>query len=168
MLSSSRLLIMCVALLALLLVTPRIATSQPSEELQPRFSKALALVHQAEVAGATREEITNLVVLLNKALQLNEQATRSPTFEAKRRGDLLAQVNETLGTVETEASQVEVTAARRTLTTRTQAYLSGGILAVVSTFAYVIAVRFWREYRIKRTFQMRVFRKRVEQSVHRK
>jgi hypothetical protein len=165
MLSSSRLLIICVALLALLLITPRIVTSQPSQELQPRFSRAFTLVHQAEAAGATREEVTNLVVLLNKALQLNEQATRSPASEAKRRADLLGQANETLGTVETEASQLEVVAAHRTFNNRVLAYVSGGITALVSTVVYVLGVGFWRRYRIKRTFQMRVFRKRVEQSV---
>lgn len=165
MLRSSRLLVICVALLAVLFITPHIVTSQPSEDLQPRFNRALALVHQTEAAGATREEVTDLVVLLNKALQLDEEAVRTPASEATRRVDLLFQVNEALGTVEAEAGQVAVVAARRTFNNRLLAYVSGGIAAVALTFAYVLGARFWREYRMKRTFQMRVFRKRVEPSV---
>jgi hypothetical protein len=165
MLRFSRLLIICVALLAALFVTPHMVTSQPSEGLQPRFNRALALVHQTEAAGATREEVTGLVVLLNKALQLDQEAAGLPTSEAKRKTDLLSQANETLSTVETQAGQLAVVAARRTLNNRVLAYASGGILAVASTFAYVLGARFWREYRIKRTFQMRVFRKRVEPGV---
>jgi hypothetical protein len=165
MLRFSRLVIICVALFAVLLVTPHIVSSQPSEDLQPRFNRALALVHQTETAGATHEEVTGLVVLLNKALQLDEEAAGLPTSEAKRKATLLSQVNETLNTVETQAGQLAVVAARRTFNNRVLAYVSGGILAAASTFAYVLGARFWRAYRIKRTFQMRVFRKRVELSV---
>jgi hypothetical protein len=152
----------------MLFVMPHMVTSQPSEDLQPRFNMALALVHQTESQGATREEVTGLVVLLNKALQLDEEAAGLPTSEGKRKADLLFQANETLSTVETQASQLAVVAARRTFNNRVLAYVSGGILAVASTFGYVLGERFWREYRIKRTFQMQVFRKRVEPSVRSK
>jgi hypothetical protein len=139
-------------------------TSQPKEELQPEFNKALVLVHEAEAAGASRKEVSDLVVLLNDALQLNQEASALPDSEARRRMDLLAQVNATLATVETEASKLAVVAARRTFTNRVVAYFSGGIAALASTIAYVIGVRFWRTYRIKRTFQMSISRKGVESS----
>jgi hypothetical protein len=161
-----RFLVIGIMLAGLLLLPTEITrvTSQPNEELQPQFNKALALVHEAEGAGATREEVADLVVLMNKALQLNEEAAALPESEAKRKVDLLAQVNATLAIVETEAGQLEVIAARRTFTNQVLAYLSGGIGAFASTLAYVIGVRFWRTYRVKRTFQMRISRKRVEPS----
>jgi hypothetical protein len=153
-------LIICIVLAILLPLTAQTTTSalQPAEELQPRFGSAFALVHRAEAAGATREEIADLVLLLNKALQLGEEATRLPGSEAQRVA-LLAQANETLGRVETEATQLEVTSSQRMFTNRTVAYVSGGIAAFLATLAYVCTGYVWRKYRIKRTFQMRIFPK---------
>jgi hypothetical protein len=131
---------------------------QPTEELQPRFSSAFALVHRAEAAGATREETADLVLLLNKALQLNEEATRLPGSETQRVA-LLAQANETLGRVETEATRLAVTASQRTFTNRVVAYVTGGTAAFLATLAYLCTGYVWRKYRIKRAFQMRIFPK---------
>jgi len=153
-------LILCIILAVLLPLTAQTVTSasQLTEELQPRFSRALALVRRAEAAGATHEEVTGLVLLLNRALQLDEEATRPPTSEAQR-ATLLAQVDETLGRVETEATRLEVTASQRTFTNRVVAYVIGGIAAFLATLAYVCTGHVWRKYRIKRTFQMRIFPK---------
>jgi hypothetical protein len=150
-------LILCIILAVLLPLTAQKVTSasQLTEELQPQFSRAFALVRRAEAAGGTREEVAGLVLLLNKALQLSEEATRLPSSEAQRAA-LLAQMNEILGKVETEATRLEVTASQRTFTSRVVAYVSGGIAAFLTTLAYASTVRIWRRYRIKRTFQMRI------------
>jgi len=152
--------ILCIILAVLLPLTAQTLTSasQLTEELQPRFSRAFALVRRAEAAGATHEEVTGLVLLLNRALQLDEEATRPSTSEAQR-ATLLAQVDETLGRVETEATRPEVTASQRTFTNRVVAYVIGGIAAFLATLAYVCTGYVWRKYRIKRTFQMRIFPK---------
>jgi hypothetical protein len=153
-------LVICIVLAILLPLTAQTSSSalQPTEELQPRFSSAFALVHRAEAAGATREETADLVLLLNKALQLSEEATRLPGSETQRVA-LLAQANETLGRVETEATRLEVTASQRTFTNRIAAYVTGGIGALLATIAYAYGGYIWRRYRIKRTFQMRILPK---------
>jgi hypothetical protein len=153
-------LVICVVLTILFPLTADTSSStqQPTEELQPRFSSAFALVHRAEAAGATREETAGLVVLLNKALQLSEEATRLPGSETQRVA-LLAQANETLLRVETEATRLEATASQRTFTNRVVAYVSGGIAAFLATLSYMCVGHVWRRYRIKRTFQMRIFPK---------
>jgi hypothetical protein len=154
------LLVICIVLAILLPLTAQTSSSalQPTEELQPRFSSAFALVHRAEAAGATREETADLVLLLNKALQLSEEATRLPGSETQRVA-LLAQANETLGRVETEATRLEATASQRTFTNRIAAYVTGGIGALLATIAYAYGGYIWRRYRIKRTFQMRILPK---------
>jgi hypothetical protein len=134
------------------------STLQLTEEPGPRFITAFVLVRQAEAAGATRQEVADLVLLLNKALQLSEETKKLPSSEAQR-ATLLAQVDETLGKVEVEASQLEFTAAQRMSTNRVIAYVSGGIAAFLATLAYAFTSHIWRRYRIKRTFQMRIFPK---------
>jgi hypothetical protein len=153
-------LILCIILAVLLPLIAQTVTSasQLTEELQPQFSRAFVLVRRAEAAGATREEVATLVLLLSKALQLDEEATRLPTSDAHRAA-LLAQANETLGRAETEATRLEVTASQRTFTSRTVAHVSGGIVALLATIAYAYGDHIWRRYRIKRTFQMRIFPK---------
>jgi type IV secretory pathway VirB2 component (pilin) len=153
-------LILCIILAILLPLTAQTVTSasQLTEELQPQFGRAFVLARRAEAAGATREEVAGLVLLLNKALQLDEEATRLPTSDAQRVA-LLAQVNETLGRAETEATGLEVTASQRTFTNKIVAYVTGGIAALLATIAYACGGHIWRRYRIKRTFQMRIFPK---------
>ena len=153
-------LILCIVLAILLPLTAQTSSSalQPTEELQPGFSSAFALVHRAEAAGATREETADLVLLLNKALQLSEEATRLPGSETQRVA-LLAQVDETLGRVETEATRLEVTASQRTFNNRIVVHVIGDIAALLATIAYAYGGYVWRRYRIKRTFQMRIFPK---------
>ncbi len=153
-------LILCIILAILLPLTAQTVTSasQLTEELQPQSSRVFALVRRAEAAGATREEVSDLVILLNKALQLNEEATRLSSSETQKVA-LLAQANETLGRAEIEATRLEITASQRTFTNRIVAYVTGGIAALLATIAYAYGGYIWRRYRIKRTFQMRIFPK---------
>jgi hypothetical protein len=153
-------LILCIILAVLLPLTAQTVTSasQLTEELHPQFSRAFVLVRRADAAGATREEVAGLVLLLNKALQLSEEATRLPGSETQRIA-LFAQANETLGRVEMEATRLEVTASQRTFTNRIAAYVTGGIAALLATIAYAYGGYIWRRYRIKRTFQMRILPK---------
>lgn len=139
---------------------PLMVKSQTAETLQPRFGQTLALVHQAESAGATSSEIGELVALLNKALELNGEAVKLTTpEEAQKRAELLAQVDHILTTVENRAAELTSVASQRSYTNRVLSYVWGAIAAVLGTIVYAFAVSFYREYRIKRTFQMRVTRK---------
>lgn len=157
----SRALIVVVLTVVLLLSSrPVNVTSQPTGQLEPRFNQVIVQVHKAESAGATTGEVANLVTLLNKALELNQQALQLTGAEdAQKQAQLLAQVDEILGTVQFEATQLEVVASQRTFTNNVLAYVSGGIAALLSTIAYAYGVSFWRKYRVKRTFQMKVIPK---------
>jgi hypothetical protein len=154
----SRALTIVVLTVALLLSARFVnVTSQPTGELQPHFNQIIAQVHKAESAGATADEVANLVALLNKALELNEQALGLTRPEdAQKRAQLLAQVDEILDSVQTEASQLEAVALQRTFTNNAFAYISGGIAALLVTIAYAYGISLWRKYRVKRTFQMKV------------
>lgn len=148
-----------IAAAILLLATLHVitATGQPTTELQPGFNEALAVVRQAETAGVTVSELTDIVILLNRALELNEEAlTLTGAGDAQRRAELLAQVDETLATVRTKASELTAVASQRTFTNKLIAYVSGVVAAVLGTLVYFYGGVFWRRYRVKRTFQMRI------------
>ena len=153
----STIILLLPATLILLAIHSTAVAPQSSDELEPSFNEAVALVHRAESAGATSQEVTKLVKLLNRALELNEEADKliRPDDE-KRRTDLLGQVNEMLGNVQTDATQLEVIASKRTFTNKVIAYTSGGIAALVATIVLEYGMSFWRRYRVKRTFQMRI------------
>jgi predicted DNA-binding protein YlxM (UPF0122 family) len=156
--SSRRFLIFTIALLLILVAAhSNTSTYLRADEIQPGFNQAITQVRLAESAGATQSEINDLVTTLNKALDLNEQALKltSPN-DAQRRTELLTQVNVTLNDVQTRADQLETVASQRTRTNTVLAYVYGGIAAAVGTFAYAFLLAFYRRYRIKRTFQMKV------------
>jgi hypothetical protein len=137
-----------------------IVVSQPTVQLQPHFDEAIAQVHKAEAAGATTNEVATLVVLLNKALELNEQALAlSRPESAQKRTQLLTQVDEILSSIQTKASQLEAVASQRTITDNALGYIYGVIAAFTATLAYAWGVSFWRKYRVRRTFQMKVIPK---------
>jgi hypothetical protein len=148
---------LALATLLLLTVHPMTTTSQAVDELQPRFGQALVLVQQAESAGATSSEVGELTKLLNSALALNEEALKltSPSDVQKRAG-LLAQVDQILASVEAKAVQLQAVAARRTYTNTVLAYVYGVIAAFLGTIACAYGVFFYRRYRTKRAFQMRI------------
>ena len=162
MLNVRKFLVICIVLATLFLLAVQITTleCQPREELQPRFNEMLVLVRQAEAAGAKRQETAGLVLLLNEALRLSEEAGKLTRLsETQRRAGLLAQLDEILDRVDTEARQLEVVASQRTLANKVIAYVSGGVAALVSSLAYIYGARLWQTYRIKRTFQMKIFPK---------
>jgi hypothetical protein len=135
-------------------------TSQPTDQIQPHFSQAIAQVHKAESAGATTDEIANLVTLLNKALELDEHAIALTRPEdASMRAQLLRQVDAILANVQSNAAQLEAVALQRTLTNNLITYISGCVAAFIATFAYAFGVYFWRKYRVKRAFEMRLIPK---------
>lgn len=155
-------LVICIVPAILLLLAAQIVTvaPQPSQEPQPRTNRALVLVRRCEAAGATHQEVAGLVLLLNKALRLSEEnAGLTAQGEAQRRAELLAQFDQTMDRVDIEAGQLEVTVSRRTLANKVIVYASGGAAAFITAFAYDYGMRFWHRYRIKRTFEMRIFPK---------
>jgi hypothetical protein len=148
------------AIVSFAAMQPLMVKSQTVETLQPRFGQTLVLVNQAESAGATSGEIGQLVALLNKALERNREAVKLTTpEEAQKRAGLLAQVDQILETVENRAAELNRVASQRSYTYRVLSYVWGATVAVFGTMVYAFAVSSYREYRIKRTFQMRVTRK---------
>jgi hypothetical protein len=157
----SRVLTIAVLMVALLQSSrPVNVASQPTDQLQPHFNQAIIQVHRAESAGATTDEVAKLAALLNKALELNQQALALTRPEdAQKRAQFLTQVEEILDSVQGNATQLEVVASQRTFTNNVLAYVSGGIAAFIATLAYAYGLSFWRKYRVKRTFQMKVIPK---------
>ena len=151
MASIPRLIILLSALiLFLMLCRATVVSSQTVDQLPPGFSQALAAVRGAEDAGATPAEVAPLVALLNNALQLNAQ-TANATAQA--------QVSNQLAAVQSRAVQLQSLATQRTFTDNVITYLSGGVGAVVATVLCAYCLSFWRRYRVKRTFQMRIYKK---------
>ena len=148
------------AILFLVATQPSAVTSQISETLQPRFGQAIAALHRAESAGATSGEIGGLVALLNKAIELDTEAQKlNAPGEAQRHAELVAEVDQILTTVENRAAELAVIASQRSYTNRILTYVWGAVAAILGTALYSFMVSFYRKYRIKRTFQMRVTRK---------
>jgi len=148
------------AIMSFVAMQPSMVKSQTIETLEPRFGQTLALVHQAESAGATSTEIGALVVLLNNALELYGDALKlTAPDEGQRRAELVAQVDQILMTVENRAADLTALASQRSYTNRVLTYMWGAIAAVLGTILYAFTMSFYRKYRVKRTFQMRVTRK---------
>jgi predicted PurR-regulated permease PerM len=153
----------CLTFLAislLFLIHPFLVSSQAGDELQPGFNDVIIGVHRAESAGATANEVSDLVGQLNKALELNEAVSQlTGANDAPKREALLSQLNGTLNALQGKAAQVEATASRKTVSNRILGYVSGAIAALLGMVVYALGTIFWRRYRIKRTFQMRVIPK---------
>jgi len=148
------------AILALVAIQPLTVTSQTIATLQPRFGQTLVVLHEAESAGATSSEIGELVALLNKALEVDSEALKlSAPDQAQKQAQLLAQVDQILTTVQNRAAQLTAVASHRSYTNRILTYVFGVAAAIVGTILYAFTVSFYRKYRIKRTFEMRVTRK---------
>ena len=146
--------------LALVAIQPLAVTSQTTDSLQLRFGETIAMLHQAESVDATPSEIGALVGLLNKALELNGEALKlTAPDQVQRRAELVAQIDQILMTVENRAADLTALASQRSYTNKVFTYMWGVIAAVLGTITYSLALSFYRKYRIKRTFQMRVTRK---------
>jgi predicted PurR-regulated permease PerM len=149
-----------IAIIVLVAILPLVAMSQTVETVQPGFGPTIVAVRQAESAGATPSEIGRLVALLNKALELNGEAVKlTAPDQAPKRAEILAQVDQTLTTVENEAAELTVVASQRSYMNRVFAYAGGIVAAVIATILFAFIVSFYEKYRIKRTFQMRITRK---------
>lgn len=152
-------LVICMILITLF-AWPTVVFSQTQEELQSRFGQALIQVQRAESAGATTSEVAPLVALLNQAIGLDDQALKlTKPADAQRRLQLLNQTNLILYSVLIQASQLEQNASQRTLTNKIATYVASGVAALLATLAYSYLLTFWRKYRVRRTFQMKVIRK---------
>ena len=156
MASLPRSLVLLSAIVLLLIVFRAVVvSSQAQGELPPGFSEALSAVRGAEAAGATPAEIAPLVSLLNEALQLNAEASAG----GQNRTQLEAQVSNQLSTVQSRAGELEGLASQRTFTDDVISYVAGGVGALIGTVACAYLFSFYRRYRVKRTFQMRVYKK---------
>ena len=147
-------------MLTIIVIQPWIVTSQTLGPLEQRFGGTIAVLHRAESAGATSTEIESLVVLLNRALELNDEAMKlNRANETQARTALIAQVNQILTTVEDQAADLTIVASQRTYTNTILTYASGVVAATLGTVGYAYITSFYQKYRVKRTFQMRVTRK---------
>ena len=128
--------------------------------LEPGFGNALLALQEAESAGASPAELSQLVTLLNNALELNRQAMAlTRPDQAGQRAELLSQVDSTLTTVQNQAADLKVSASRRTAYDRTVTYVWGAVSAVLGTICYVLILSVYEKYRVKRTLQMKVILK---------
>jgi hypothetical protein len=133
--------------------------SQAQLNATPGFGQAIVAVNNAEAAGATSNETAPLVTMLNKALELNQEASSLPTNQTDQRNALLSTVNQILTNVTDQANDLTATSTQRTYTNKIITYLTGLVVAAVGTFAYAFGVELYKRYRIKRTLPMRVKRK---------
>jgi len=147
--------VLFVAVLFLILARVTFVSSQGVDQLQPGFSQALSAVRGAEAAGATPSEIAPLVALLNNALQLNTQASANP----QNRTQIQTQVSNQLAAIQSQAGQLQSTASQQTFTNHMISYVAAGVGALVATVASAYLLSFWRRYRVRRTFQMRISKK---------
>jgi hypothetical protein len=139
---------------------PILAISQSNGTIEPSFAGTLGAVRQAEIAGATPNEIAVLVVLLNKALELNADALKlNATNDANKRAELISQVNQILTAVQSRAQSLTTLASQRSRMNKILTYTGGILAAFIGTVLFALIVSFYRAYRIKRTFQMRITRK---------
>ncbi len=141
-------------LIIIIVIAPHYSRAQAN--LEPGFGRAIVAVNNAEAAGATPNETASLVTLLNKALELNQEASNLPTNQTGQRNTLLSTANQILTNVTNQANELTITSAQRAYTKKIIAYVSGLLVAVFGTFAYVFGVELYTRYRIKRTFQMKV------------
>jgi hypothetical protein len=142
-------------LIAVIIMRPLYPLAQINQ-LQPSLGQAIVAVNNAEEAGATPNETAPLVTLLNKALELNQEASSLPTIQTEQRNAIFSSENQILTNVTNRANDLTTTSAQRIYMYKILTYVTGLIIAIVGTFAYVFCVELYQRYRIKRTFQMRV------------
>jgi len=139
-------------------ITVQFAASQTIGTLQPGFGQALAEVHRAEMSGSTSADTSSLVSLLNKALELNNEALQ-PTTPASKRAALLAEVDQILASVQDRAAELTNTYSEKSYADEILAYAVGAAVAFVGTVLWGFAGTFYQTYRVEKIFQMRVKRK---------
>ena len=144
------------ALLAIALVTfimyPLVASQ--SEAIQ--LNQAMQDIRRAESAGAEPGELQKLVDRMNYATQLQMEEQSLPAQDTDRKMKLQAEISSTLTSVDAEANQLEATAAERTYYGHLAAYSIALIGALIATAVYYYGLLFYKRYRVKRTFQMKI------------
>ena len=157
MLRISAWLILTSAILVMtIVITPHYSSAQHNPVLEAGFGGAVVAINNAEAAGASAKEIAPLVALLNKALELNQEASNLPTNQKEQRNNVISTVDQILTKVTYQAKGLAATSAQRSYTNKIITYVAGLLLAVTGTFAHVFCVELYQRYRIKRAFQMRV------------
>ena len=154
--ASAWLILTIAILVAVTMISLLYPSAQINQPLQPSLGQVIVAVNNAEAAGATPNETAPLVAQLNKALELNRQASSLPTNQTDQRNALLSSVDQILTNVTNQANSLTTRSAQRTYTNKIITYIIGLVVAIVGTFAYVIGGEFYQKYRVKRTFQMRV------------
>lgn len=129
--------------------------AQLNSPLQSGFGQAIIAVNDAEAAGATANETAPLVAHLNKAVELNREASTLSANQTEKRDALLSSIIQILTNVTSQANELTLTSTQRTHMNKILTYVTGLVLAVVGTFVYALGVEFYQRYRVKRTFQMR-------------
>jgi hypothetical protein len=129
-----------------------------AQSLEPGFARTILEVRGAEAAGVDRDGISNLVSLLNKALELNREAG-TPNMSLDERNKLLAKVDQMLTTIQQQAIQLSSASQQRLGFARIAEYLLGVTVAFVGAVIYDFSVALYQRYRIERAFQMRIKRK---------
>ncbi|MGA2973227.1 MAG: hypothetical protein ABSE39_11500 [Candidatus Bathyarchaeia archaeon] len=153
LISKNVLIISIIMVLALIGIEPSIAAPQIGM-LQPGFNQAIVVLHQAESAGATSSEVSELVTLLNRALELNREALQ-PNTPLGRRTELLAQVDQILLSVEGQSAELTAISSQRAYRDELFTYAGAAVAAILGTIVYAFAASLYQKYRIKRTFQMK-------------
>jgi len=146
-------------LIALIMITPFYGRAQISLTLQPGLGQAITAVNNAEAAGAYPNEVIPLVALLNRALELNQEASTLSLNQTGEHDQLISGASRILANVTNQANDLTTKSAQRAYSNKIITYASGIIIAVLGTFAYVAIAEFYERYRIKFTFQMKVKRK---------
>jgi hypothetical protein len=144
-------------ILSLILMSGR-SLAQPTNPSLPGISMALAAVNRAEGAGATTNETLPLVILLNQALELENQASTLPTNQSEQRTAIMARANQILTNVTNRANNLTTLSAQKTSVNRILTYVVGLIAALLGTLALALVSTFRQKHRIERTFKMRVKR----------
>jgi len=145
---SSTILLAILLTLAILSITLTTVKSQ-STGPQSQFNLVIQDVQKAESAGANSEEMQGLVDQLNRVIELQNQNSTQNQPE----------INNALTTIDNEANQIQTTASQRTSINHLTTYATGFIGAILATIISHFAIQFWRKYRIKRTFQMKIIPK---------
>jgi hypothetical protein len=146
-------------LIAIIMITPFHTLAQINLTLQPGFGQAITAVNNAEAAGATPNEIQPLVALLNRALELNQEASTLPINQTGEHDQLISSANQILTNVTNQANDLTTKSAQRAYSNKIITYASGIIIAVLGTLGYVVTAEFYERYRIKLTLQMKVKQK---------
>ena len=149
---SSIVILILLAFALLVLVHPSLVVSQSDQS--PSFNGVIQDVLRAESAGATPEELKGLTGQLNSILNLQDEL-QNPEY-SNRQSQILGQISNASASVDSEATQMQVTASHRTFTAHIIAFSVAGIGAVCATIVSHYVILLWKKARNKRVLQLRL------------